>query len=697
MRRKFLRQNRDIARVNSNQSLRIRTLESECGRLLSENLTLNGRILELEKELDESKSATRIADHALEIKAKMEAQLMEWGAMLQGLGVEPATKRQATTSPGGRTIARPRKSGGRSPTARQRPRDSRSAEELAAIHRNQLPPIHENKTHPRRTMRYVDAPDRLRDFARLANLSDSHVELLAVCTEAADTSDSPDLGPPPTSRFVEDEPVKIDSPTRSTGVLEPSPKIKGEALQLPRPDALAQPKLEPKKRPLSVTETTSIEDPKPAKLADAPPRPLVKAGSKRKFGDENDGNQFCKSLAEKDKTHGTTPSDEPLAVKDSKVRRNAKDVSKHAEDMEATTMRPRKPLANKSTNDDLVSPKKLTKSATTGDLKKTLTEADRAVAPLKKKRLVPIKLAIPPPPAPSTTKASQEPATPSADPGIVSPDTPETKPKDGNAEPGDTPPPVDISVHGETSRPSRRVRAAVSYAEPSLRDKMRRPTKELFDAVSGEGKFIRSSSAHLLGPLSASQVKADDEGSSALSSKRPQSAESAMANEAARRPTVVSPLLQREPSKEQARPDLPESVVMERRRRPSSKQSQLFEQEEEDEIVKEGKKRHKDDPYEFQSTSPPLEPPREVASKGRITKGMRRSMAAGAGQSSSEGPDSSKPSRKRASMAAPKKACMLDSPLDYESSYEASGGEATNVEPSSSLGDRVSRRRSMML
>lgn len=161
MRRKFLRQNRDIARVNSAQSLRIRSLEGECGRLLSDNLTLNGRILELEKELGESRGAQRIANHALEIKAKMEAQLVEWGAMIQGLGVEPAAKRHATDSPGGRRIARPRLSGGPSPAAKRRPRDSRSAEVAAAQEAGRLPPIQENKTYPRRTMRYVALIPRL--------------------------------------------------------------------------------------------------------------------------------------------------------------------------------------------------------------------------------------------------------------------------------------------------------------------------------------------------------------------------------------------------------------------------------------------------------------------------------------------------------------------------------------------------------
>lgn len=56
------------------------------------------------------------------------------------------------------------------------------------------------------------------------------------------------------------------------------------------------------------------------------------------------------------------------------------------------------------------------------------------------------------------------------------------------------------------SRPSRRQRAVVSYAEPNLRDKMRRPTSELIDAVGSHGSR-RSSSFQLV------QESLSDEGS----------------------------------------------------------------------------------------------------------------------------------------------------------------------------------------
>lgn len=480
-------------------------------------------------------------------------------------------------------------------------------------------------------------------------------------------------------------------------MLEPSPKIspkiKGEAL--PRPDAPAQPKLDPKKKPAPATENVATDDATAAKVTDISSRPLLKAGSKRKFGDENDEKQTSRPCSDKENAVSGPVLEKPLAIADLKNRRNSKGRSKSAQVTESTTMRPRKPFTDKSTNEDLVSPKKMTKSATAGDLKKATAEGDRAVAPMKK-RVVPIKLSIPSLPAPSMVKEPHEPATPSADPYVASPSTPETK--STFDDPGDTPPPVDISAHGETSRPSRRVRAAISYAEPSLRDKMRRPTKELYDAVSGEGKYIRSSSTHLVGALSSAKTKAEDEGSAAEESQKPPTAEAAMTHEATRRPTVVSPLLQREPSKEPSKAELPDSVVTERRRRQSSKQTQIYEDEQEDEHeVAEEAKQNKTDPYEFLSTPPALVPPKEITvHKGRITKGMRRSMVA-ASRQGSDATENSRPSRKRVSMAPPKKASMLDSPDDDDSTYEASGGETAKAERSSSMVDRTSRRKSMML
>lgn len=452
------------------------------------------------------------------------------------------------------------------------------------------------------------------------------------------------------------------------------------------------------------------DDPRPVKPARTQIHPPVKAGSKRKFGDENDEFQVSRAFSAAEKGGSKVAPDKPLVVRDLKDRRSMKELStrpdeKKIETTDPTKTRPRQPLADKSRNDGAVSPMKLPKSATTGDLMKVMADPQKQVslkaAPLKKKRLVPMKLPSLPPGGSSAAKPPLEPETPSADPEVVFPDTPETK--STGEKPRDTPPPADINSHGETSRPSRRVRASVSYAEPNLRDKMRRPTKEMLDAVSGEGKYRRSSSAHHTTSVSASKPTAEGELPRSASTTQLPAAEAAMENEAARRPPVTSPLLQKDSIKEVPPVGQVGQTLGERRRRPSSRQSQLFEQLEkpEDDHDDEGgaEESHGIDPYEFRDESTMLEQPKEIQPKGRGSKATRRPTVAknvGTDDQSASLGDARKPSRKRVSMAAPKKSSMLDEGQDEDSSYEASLETARDIS-SSLLQDKASRRRSMML
>lgn len=156
MKRRFLRQNRDIARQNSTQGLKIRQLEFEVQRLLSENLEMRSQIYRLEHEAQESR-ARRVADHAFEIKARMEAQMAEWSEMLNSLGTEPPKKRRM--SPATRAIARPRQSMSDSMARPRKSKEARREAEDIAEREGRLPPIFESKTYPRRTMEY--APSRV--------------------------------------------------------------------------------------------------------------------------------------------------------------------------------------------------------------------------------------------------------------------------------------------------------------------------------------------------------------------------------------------------------------------------------------------------------------------------------------------------------------------------------------------------------
>ena len=120
--------------------------------MLSENLDLRGQIVHLEKEL-EDKSAGQIADHALEIKAKMEAQLIELGSLLAGFGLEPPKKRHSPS----RRRSTERKSGFSCSPRQKKLRNLAKDPEATAAQEGRLPPIYEHKSYPRRTLTYVFA------------------------------------------------------------------------------------------------------------------------------------------------------------------------------------------------------------------------------------------------------------------------------------------------------------------------------------------------------------------------------------------------------------------------------------------------------------------------------------------------------------------------------------------------------------
>jgi len=142
-----MRQNRDIARANSTQSLRIRNLENETSRLLAENLGLREQIIRLQNELDNGQ-AQRMADHTVAIKSQLENKLLEIGALLSNLGDEPTKKK----SPRMRKITRASPS--KSPDQKNW-KNMCSLSEAVGAQEGRLPPILENKTYPRKTLEFV--------------------------------------------------------------------------------------------------------------------------------------------------------------------------------------------------------------------------------------------------------------------------------------------------------------------------------------------------------------------------------------------------------------------------------------------------------------------------------------------------------------------------------------------------------------
>ncbi|RYO79745.1 hypothetical protein DL766_006881 [Monosporascus sp. MC13-8B] len=514
LRRRFLRQNRDIARINSTQSLRIRSLENECARMLSENLELRGHILRLETELQDSR-AQRIADHALEIKEKMEAQLVEWGAMLAGLGHEPVPR---SRSPRVAKKARTRSSLGRASCQWKR-RDSIDLEALA-LQEGRLPPIWETKSYPRETL--------------------NREEILAICSEAAETSDSPDLGPPPVSRFVDEDPVKIDLPTRQIADDIEPPALANAATNpvsrtyIPSPAKKAEPvAIGP--NVAKVEKASSAQDekdtaPRVVKAASTAepraPTETVKPSLKRKSRDDEDRSNDQAALQS---AEASASPEKSAVLKDRTVNRPIKEIRKDGrgklKNVGGGSTTQRKPLGAKSSNENLGSPMKGVKPSIVDEVAKAKSDAKReehaksrtetrkVKAKEKETRPAPAVIEVPAPdpvipeqappvaaieieiePEPPAPPQQQEPDGPSTEPNPSVPRFPEppaSAATTAREEVYGTPPPLDISSRGETTRGSRRTRPAVSYAEPNLRDKMRRPTKQLLDAVAGEGKSLQ--------------------------------------------------------------------------------------------------------------------------------------------------------------------------------------------------------------
>ena len=154
VKRKFLRQNSILAKTNSVQSLQIRQLELDRARLLSENLGLRGTVIELETRLrEQTAEKERIASHALDIKARLEAQLVSWGEMLASLGDEPPPLRP---SPRARKVSKTARtslgsSGSGMNSRRLSPSHAQWMEKWKQI---EMSPILEHKVLPRPTIGY---------------------------------------------------------------------------------------------------------------------------------------------------------------------------------------------------------------------------------------------------------------------------------------------------------------------------------------------------------------------------------------------------------------------------------------------------------------------------------------------------------------------------------------------------------------
>ncbi|ETS79561.1 hypothetical protein PFICI_09414 [Pestalotiopsis fici W106-1] len=689
LRRKFLRQNRDIARVNSTQSLRIRSLENECARMLSENLELRGQILRLETEIQESR-AQRIADHALEIKEKMEAQLLEWGSMLASLGHEPLPRNRSP-----RANKRLRRdpslglAGAGSPRFRRR---NTSELEAAALQEGRLPPLWENRPCPRETLN--------RD------------EILALCSEAEET-ESPDLGPPPMSRFVDPEPVKISLSTTQTPM---SPAAEEPRSPHPcseqAPEHMALGRVPQEIVPGHVESTASKSPARNFVELPVPATQISNVTLKRKSRADEDkenaptaklGGDPAKSTKLREKLATTKPFKDPSADKGDGHEQIT---------TSAPVLAPRKALGAKSTNEVVSSPKKPAKRPLLDEIAQEKANAKgsgKVREPSKPKKKEgdskPVEISVPQPAPAPCMPVDVEPDLMSSEPissAVTSPEPQSLR---------DTPPPADISSTGETSRVGRRARSNVSYAEPNLRDKMRRPTKQLFDAVAGEGKAMRRSSQSRHSDMFPAK---SDEKPSDCKSKDLEGSEK-------EEHVAASPLVQKV-SRNMPTEDLQTTVVTERKKRDSSAAAQGAGADSSKTATRPMNKKMEEiaareaevakmfdgpDVYEFTSSSPSRhgstttsvseDGKKSASSRSGKSRRLSSMLNEDLGNESTATTQKPRASRKRASMMVQKTASSFDADTstsaDGDSSFSSNSSGDTEV-----TGRGVSmRRRSMML
>lgn len=135
-------------RINSNQSVRIRNLESEISRLLSENITFREQNIKLQYEIDRYPAQGTWNDVGT-IRAKLEAKLAELGDLVKDLGMAHGSLSFGRTS---RRRSTKQSSPRRSPDQRNWKNALSLSDVTGVPDLSRLPPIIEDKYFPRRTL-----------------------------------------------------------------------------------------------------------------------------------------------------------------------------------------------------------------------------------------------------------------------------------------------------------------------------------------------------------------------------------------------------------------------------------------------------------------------------------------------------------------------------------------------------------------
>ena len=225
--------------------MRIRTLESDCSRLLAENLALRERAMHLQHTVDKQSNSLSFENIDV-VRSQLEAKMQELGSLVASLGQPKLSERRRKSQQ----------------LARHRPqeRNFRSGLCIQEVEERMMPTIDEGKDYPRRTMNAEEIRNMLED----------------------PESQSPDIGPPPTSSFEVEEPIAFDPNPVPDEQMEDAPTEDEPALPMNLETRKKRRESGPKlnSRRISVFESPEEVKEKPGKL----PR----TGAKRKFSVQED-------------------------------------------------------------------------------------------------------------------------------------------------------------------------------------------------------------------------------------------------------------------------------------------------------------------------------------------------------------------------------------------------------------------------
>ncbi|KAJ5689774.1 hypothetical protein N7462_004166 [Penicillium macrosclerotiorum] len=469
LKRRFVRQNREIARVNSMQSLRIRSLESEVSHLLAENVSLREQVINLNQEVERLESSKMLQDGVYAIKSRLDAKLLELSTLASELGTLP---RKLGKSPSDN----PDVDSNRPKILATEPRSRvTDVDPSSGVEYGRLPAILEDKYYPRRTLESYEIQNMVQDGSILES-PHSPSKMYRISDPVAESP-----SPEPNEILPVDQ---LDDSTDHPGLLPPTLETR---------------KKKKKKFDTATIPTESTTEGERASPG-APSLQHTASGSKRKFSPDEDGlmpgfepreDGFQFSRAK----HNPRKSNDVFDFmrQDASPSKTSVDPKSSSSKIGATK---RKVLEPKSVNTSLGSPRKARSSLLSDSKISQRPKVDEnIISPQKSKepetpnnKTLSQKTRVARPAAASqkqkrTSRSNNEDSF-QAHTKVVLRDSPVAKPVDSLTGM------IDMTAG---SRPSRRQRAVVSYAEPNLRDKMRRPTKEMIDAVGGHGSRRSSS------------------------------------------------------------------------------------------------------------------------------------------------------------------------------------------------------------